>query len=154
MLGFFLYAVLVLFTLVSLLLIMIILIQKGRGGGLAGAFGGMGGNTAFGAKTGDVLTWATSVIFGVLLLLAIALNLMANYRHAQMTNPAVAEQTAPAQPATPIEQAVPIEPAAEADLVPQGSATQAEALPPDATESVPATPETPAEPAVPAAPQQ
>jgi preprotein translocase subunit SecG len=71
-----------LFILVSLVLILIILIQKGRGGGLASAFGGMGGNTAFGAKTGDVLTWATSIIFGVFLLLAVALNLAANQRHA------------------------------------------------------------------------
>ncbi|MDB5321171.1 MAG: secG, partial [Phycisphaerales bacterium] len=54
----------------------LILIQKGRGGGLASAFGGGGGNTAFGSKTGDVLTWATSIIFGVFLLLAVILNLM------------------------------------------------------------------------------
>ncbi len=72
------YTLLVLFLLVCLLLILIVLIQKGRGGGLASAFGGMGGNTAFGSKTGDVLTWATSVIFGIFLLLAITLNLMAN----------------------------------------------------------------------------
>ena len=68
--------VIVLFVLVCLFLILLVLIQKGRGGGLAGAFGGAGGNTAFGAKTGDVLTWATSIVFGVFLLLAIILNLM------------------------------------------------------------------------------
>src|SRR3954464_15618313 len=67
-----------LFVLVSVLLIMIILIQKGRGGGLVSAFGGGGGNTAFGSKTGDVLTWTTSIVFGVFLLLAIALNLISN----------------------------------------------------------------------------
>jgi preprotein translocase subunit SecG len=65
-----------LFVIVSVLLILLILIQKGRGGGLASAFGGGGGNTAFGSKTGDVLTWATSIIFGVFLLLAVILNLM------------------------------------------------------------------------------
>ena len=75
------YTLMVLFIIVSLFLILLVLIQKGRGGGLASAFGGMGGNTAFGSKTGDVLTWATSVIFGVFLLLAIALNLIANSRH-------------------------------------------------------------------------
>src|ERR1700749_820529 len=69
-----------LFVIVSLLLILIILIQKGRGGGLASAFGGGGGNTAFGSKTGDVLTWATSIIFGIFLILAVALNLIANKR--------------------------------------------------------------------------
>ena len=44
----------------------------------ADAFSGGGGNTAFGSKTGDVLTWATSVVFGVFMVLAIALNLLAN----------------------------------------------------------------------------
>ena len=74
--GWLLYPTVTLFVLVCLILILLVLIQKGRGGGLAGAFGGAGGNTAFGAKTGDVLTWATSVVFGIFLLLAIALNVM------------------------------------------------------------------------------
>src|ERR1700746_426078 len=74
----FLYITLVLFILVCIFLILLVLIQKGRGGGLASAFGGMGGNTAFGSKTGDVLTWATSIVFGVFMLLAIGLNLIAN----------------------------------------------------------------------------
>ncbi len=74
--GFFLGLVITLFVFISLVLIMLVLIQKGRGGGLASAFGGAGGNTAFGAKTGDVLTWATSILFGIFLLLAIILNLM------------------------------------------------------------------------------
>jgi preprotein translocase subunit SecG len=81
MLDFFFYTCMALFILTCLLLILIVLIQKGRGGGLASAFGGMGGNTAFGSKTGDVLTWATSAIFLIFLLLAITLNWMANYRH-------------------------------------------------------------------------
>src|SRR6186713_873058 len=70
-----------LFILVCLFMILLILIQKGRGGGLASAFGGAGGNTAFGSKTGDVLTWATSIVFGVFLLLAVALNLLADARN-------------------------------------------------------------------------
>ena len=57
------------------------LIQKGRGGGLASAFGGAGGNTAFGSKTGDVLTWVTAVIFGIFLVLAVTLNLLADYQN-------------------------------------------------------------------------
>ena len=43
-------------------LILVILLQRGRGGGLAGAFGGAGGSSAFGAKTGDVFTWITVVV--------------------------------------------------------------------------------------------
>lgn len=71
----------VLFILVCLILILLVLIQKGRGGGLSSAFGGGGGgSTAFGAKTGDVLTWATSIVFGVFMLLAVGLNLVANHQ--------------------------------------------------------------------------
>ena len=72
------YLLLVLFLVLSFFLVLLVLIQKGRGGGLSSAFGGVGGNTAFGAKTGDVLTWATSIVFGVFLLLAIGLNLLGN----------------------------------------------------------------------------
>ncbi len=43
----------------ALFLIMIVLLQRGRGGGLAGAFGGMGGQSAFGAKAGDLFTRIT-----------------------------------------------------------------------------------------------
>jgi preprotein translocase subunit SecG len=66
------------FVLVCLLLIGVILIQKGRGGGMSSAFGGGGGNTAFGTKTGDVLTWATSIIFALFITIAVVLNLMAD----------------------------------------------------------------------------
>lgn len=74
-----------LFILVSVFLILLILIQKGRGGGLASAFGGAGGNTAFGSKTGDVLTWATSIIFGIFLLLSVGLNLLAKSQTGDQT---------------------------------------------------------------------
>jgi preprotein translocase subunit SecG len=88
MLNFSLYATMTAFIVVCLFLILIVLIQKGRGGGLASAFGGAGGNTAFGSKTGDVLTWATSVVFGIFLILAITLNLLANYYHTKRLGPA------------------------------------------------------------------
>ena len=44
-----------LIVLVSLFLICLILIQRGKGGGLAGAFGGVGGSSAFGTKAGDIV---------------------------------------------------------------------------------------------------
>ena len=69
---------LILFMTVCIFMILLVLIQKGRGGGLSSAFGGGGGNTAFGSKTGDVLTWATSIVFGVFLLLGVAMNLISN----------------------------------------------------------------------------
>ena len=72
-----------LFIFVCFILIMLVLIQKGRGGGLASAFGGGGGHTPFGTKTGDVLTWSTSIIFGVFILLAMCLNWLSNARQAK-----------------------------------------------------------------------
>ena len=99
MVNFLFYLTIVLFIIVCLFMILLILIQKGRGGGLASAFGGAGGNTAFGSKTGDVLTWATSVVFGVFLLLAVALNLFADARqNAGATAANTAPATAPSVP--------------------------------------------------------
>jgi len=45
--------------LTTVFLIVLVLIQRGRGGGLAGAFGGMGGQSAFGTKAGDLFTKIT-----------------------------------------------------------------------------------------------
>ena len=56
------------FAVLAILLMIVILLQRGKGVGLAGAFGGTGGGTAFGAKTGDILTWVT--IVGAVMLLA------------------------------------------------------------------------------------
>ena len=61
----------IMFILVCALLIGVILVQKGRGGGLAGAFGGAGGHSAFGARTGDMFTWITIVLVALFLVLAV-----------------------------------------------------------------------------------
>lgn len=60
-----------LFVVLTGALILIILIQRPQGGGLSGAFGAGGGastQSAFGAKTGDVLTIVTCGIFVLLLI--------------------------------------------------------------------------------------
>lgn len=58
----------VLFVL-SLLMIGLILIQRGKGGGLAGAFGGAGGSSAFGSRAGDTFTRITIIMAAVWMLL-------------------------------------------------------------------------------------
>jgi preprotein translocase subunit SecG len=45
----------------SLFIIGIILLQRGKGGGLTGALGGMGGQSAFGVKAGDLFTRITAI---------------------------------------------------------------------------------------------
>ncbi len=56
------YLSMVLLMLVGILLMIIILLQRGRGGGLAGAFGGAGGQSAFGTRAGDVFTKITAIM--------------------------------------------------------------------------------------------
>lgn len=72
------WVMMTLFMFLCAIMILLVLIQKGRGGGLSSAFGGSGGNTAFGAKTGDVLTWATSIVFALFVILAAILNRVAD----------------------------------------------------------------------------
>jgi len=59
----------VVLLLVSLFLILLVLIQKGKGGGLAGAFGGSGGSSAFGSRAGDTFTRITIYVAAVWFLL-------------------------------------------------------------------------------------
>ncbi|MBA7639918.1 hypothetical protein ES703_47579 [subsurface metagenome] len=58
------------FVLCAVALVLIILIQKGRGGGLGGVFGGGLASGILGSKTGDFLTWVTVSLVGLFLLLA------------------------------------------------------------------------------------
>ncbi len=70
------YVLAIAFVLVAVLLIGLVLLQKNRGSGLSGAFGGVGGHSAFGTKTGDFLTWVTVGLVVVFLSLAIAGNFL------------------------------------------------------------------------------
>ncbi|MBU0618464.1 MAG: preprotein translocase subunit SecG [Planctomycetes bacterium] len=121
-----------LFALLAVLLMGVILLQRGKGVGLSGAFGGAGGHTAFGAKTGDVLTWATIVIAVVMLVFAVILNYVFVPVAPPGPGPAVAPLTIPSTPT-------------EAP----GGGTGGSTVPPDGepaplpTEPVPAPTETP-----------
>jgi preprotein translocase subunit SecG len=67
-----------LIVLTCLFLICLILIQRGKGGGLAGAFGGVGGSSAFGTKAGDVFTRVTMVVASVWIVLSMILVVLYN----------------------------------------------------------------------------
>jgi preprotein translocase subunit SecG len=61
----------------ALFLIALVLIQRGRGGGLAGALGGAGGQSAFGTKAGDVFTKITVFVAACWIVLCIlAINVL------------------------------------------------------------------------------
>jgi len=58
---------------IAVFLVLLVLVQRGRGGGLSGAFGGMGGQSAFGTKAGDTftrITVATATIWIILCVIA------------------------------------------------------------------------------------
>lgn len=55
---------------ISVVLIGIILLQRGRGGGLVGALSGLGGQSAFGTKAGDTFTRITIGIAAAWVVLA------------------------------------------------------------------------------------
>jgi len=62
----------------SLFLICLVLIQRGKGGGLAGAFGGPGGSSAFGTKAGDIFTKITIITAGIWFVLNMLLVILIN----------------------------------------------------------------------------
>ena len=59
----------ILILVIGAFLILLVLIQKGKGGGLAGAFGGVGGSSAFGSRAGDLFTRITICVAAVWILL-------------------------------------------------------------------------------------
>ncbi len=71
--SFIMKVVAALFLICAVSLILIILVQKGKGGGLSGAFGGGIASGILGSKTGDFLTWVTIALVSVFLTLAVVM---------------------------------------------------------------------------------
>jgi preprotein translocase subunit SecG len=67
----------------GIVLIFLVLIQRGKGGGLAGAFGGVGGSSAFGSRAGDLFTRITLILAAAWILL-----IMINVKIVQYTKEA------------------------------------------------------------------
>jgi len=66
---------LVFFVIIAVLLILLVLIQTEEGDGLGGIFGG-GSSTAFGSRSGNVLTRATTVLGALFLIISLGLALL------------------------------------------------------------------------------
>jgi len=129
-------------VLTSLFLILLVLVQRGRGGGLAGALGGMGGQSAFGTKAGDLFTRITVGVAAFWIILCLlATNLLGRQQSllSSELGGAAPQATAPMTPTQPMTS--PQSPAAPAGTpaAPSG-APAAPAASSDAPLSLPSTP--------------
>ena len=71
------YVLISLFVLTCFILSLVILLQQGRGGDIASAFGGSSSQAAFGARAGaTMLTKATSIAAALFMILALALSII------------------------------------------------------------------------------
>ena len=71
----------VLYVVVCISLIVIVLLQSGKGGGLAGIFGSGGGSQAiFGARAGDVMTKTTTALAVLFMVLSLALAVLSSHQ--------------------------------------------------------------------------
>jgi preprotein translocase subunit SecG len=59
--------------LVGLFMILLVLIQRGKGGGLIGALGGTGGSSPFGSRAGDQFTRLTIYVACIWLFLTMVM---------------------------------------------------------------------------------
>ncbi|MGA2323009.1 MAG: preprotein translocase subunit SecG [Sedimentisphaerales bacterium] len=72
--GFIMNILAAIFVIGSVVLILVVLVQKGKGGGLSGAFAGGMASGILGSKTGDVLTWITISVASLFIIVALVLD--------------------------------------------------------------------------------
>ncbi len=96
-------------VIVCLFLIIVVLLQSGKAADLAGAFGGMGSQTAFGPRgTASMLSRATTIAAALFMIVAISLGIQQGVRQGPGTSvferSGVAGEAipAPAAPAVPL----------------------------------------------------
>lgn len=83
----------ILFIIDAIALVIAVLLQSGRGGGLAGALGGIGGGeSALGVRAASQIEKATGVMAGIFLGLALAIALLTGAGEARRTDVPVEER--------------------------------------------------------------
>ena len=139
-------------VLVAVFLILIVLLQSARGADLAGAFGGMGSQTAFGPRgTATFLSKATVVLAITFMVTSVTLAIMANQVRGTGGQSVLSEE--PAAPASgsapppapgaipqPEVQILPVSPAPASDAPAQTETAPAPDNPPVQTPSNPPAP--------------
>ena len=96
-------------VLVCFFLVVVVLLQSGKAADLAGAFGGMGSQTAFGPRgSATVLSKATTIAAAVFMITSLSLAILATRGSASSGSVLEREKkpakSAPAQPAGPTKQ--------------------------------------------------
>ena len=128
------YFLTILHVLVCLVLILVVLLQSGKAADLAGAFGGMGSQTAFGPRgAATLLSKATTICAVLFMFTSLTLAMIASRRagpSSVLERTGKTGQTAPATPAAP-GQTAPAAPGqtAPAQPAPQGQQQPAPAQP-------------------------
>ena len=105
-------AISIVHILVSVLLILIVLLQTGRGADLGAAFGGGSSQTLFGSSgPGGFLTKITTGVAVIFMATSIGLAYFSSHRSAaSVVKETQPPKTAPAPPSTPVEKGTPIQP--------------------------------------------
>jgi len=76
----------ILYVVICVALVVIVLLQSGKGGGLTGIFGsGGGGQTIFGARAGDVMTKTTTILAICFMLFSLVLAVLSANRKSSLT---------------------------------------------------------------------
>ncbi len=124
----------VLHVLVGIILILVVLLQSGKAGDLSTAFGGGGGQTAFGSRSAaTVLTKATTVSAVIFMVTSLGLSIMSSGGGGTlMQNVPVEADAAAEQPAVDTPQpAAGEQPAQETSEAVEGTAADTTETPPD-----------------------
>jgi preprotein translocase subunit SecG len=135
------YLIVVLYVLVCLFLIGVILLQQGKGGDIANAFGGGSSQAVFGARSGaTLLTRATSVLAALFVVLSMVLTAWGQRGGSSV----VGGIDAPAPVATPPVTPAPTTPAPVTGTTvtpaPQPATPPADGTPPPASSAPPPVP--------------
>jgi preprotein translocase subunit SecG len=94
-------------VIVCFFLVVVVLLQSGKAADLAGAFGGMGSQTAFGPRgSATVLSRATTIAAAVFMLTSLSLAILAT-RNASASGSVLEKQKAPAPKSQPAQPATP-----------------------------------------------
>jgi preprotein translocase subunit SecG len=99
--GFLSVILVIIYVLVCLFLIMVVLLQQGKGADLAGAFGGGGSQTSFGPRTGtNIMHRLTTVSFVLFVLLSVTLAVRSGLERGESVVAGVEEQPVAEEQAT------------------------------------------------------